>query len=98
MVLFYYSPFNHKGPYKINGVPLRRVNQAYVIATSTKVELGNSQVPAKFNDDYFKNKKADKKKKSEFFTEDKKVTIISLLHCKDISFNFLCLGKETITC
>ena len=60
------------GPYKINGVPIRRVNQAYVIATSTKVDLGNYQVPAKFNDDYFKHKKADKKKKSEFFTEDKK--------------------------
>ena len=27
------------GPYAINGVPLRRVNPAYVIATSTKVSL-----------------------------------------------------------
>jgi large subunit ribosomal protein L6e len=27
------------GPYAINGVPLKRVNSAYVIATSTKVPL-----------------------------------------------------------
>lgn len=32
------------GPYKVNGVPLRRVNQAYVIATSTKVELESIKV------------------------------------------------------
>jgi len=32
------------GPYKVNGVPLRRVNQAYVIATSTKVELDSFKV------------------------------------------------------
>lgn len=32
------------GPYKVNGVPLRRVNQAYVIATSTKVELEGIKV------------------------------------------------------
>lgn len=27
------------GPYKVNGVPLRRINQAYVIPTSTTVDL-----------------------------------------------------------
>ena len=32
------------GPYKVNGVPLRRVNQAYVIATSTKINLGDFKV------------------------------------------------------
>jgi large subunit ribosomal protein L6e len=32
------------GPYKANGVPLRRVNQAYVIATSTKIELPGFEV------------------------------------------------------
>ena len=34
------------GPYKVNGVPLRRVNQAYVIATSTKIGLGDFKVCA----------------------------------------------------
>lgn len=32
------------GPYKINGVPLRRVNQAYVIATSTSIDLCDFKV------------------------------------------------------
>ncbi len=27
------------GPYQVNGVPLRRINQSYCIATSTKVNL-----------------------------------------------------------
>lgn len=36
------------GPFKINGVPLRRVNQAYVIATSTKVDLASFQVSTVF--------------------------------------------------
>jgi hypothetical protein len=35
------------GPYKINGVPFRRVNQAYVIATSTKIDLGDFKVRTK---------------------------------------------------
>eukprot|EP00013_Stygamoeba_regulata_P029517 CAMPEP_0177646454 /NCGR_PEP_ID=MMETSP0447-20121125/9782_1 /TAXON_ID=0 /ORGANISM="Stygamoeba regulata, Strain BSH-02190019" /LENGTH=181 /DNA_ID=CAMNT_0019148987 /DNA_START=147 /DNA_END=692 /DNA_ORIENTATION=+ len=34
------------GPYKVNGVPLRRVDQAYVIATSTKVNVAGADVSA----------------------------------------------------
>jgi large subunit ribosomal protein L6e len=32
------------GPFKVNGVPLRRVNQAYVIATSTKLDVTSLEV------------------------------------------------------
>ena len=32
------------GPFKVNGVPLRRVNQAYVIATSTRVDVSAVEV------------------------------------------------------
>ena len=35
------------GPFKFNGVPLRRVNQAYAIATSTKIDLGDFKVCAR---------------------------------------------------
>lgn len=32
------------GPFKVNGVPLKRVNQAYVIATSTRLDLCELEV------------------------------------------------------
>merc|ERR1712205_81535 len=62
------------GPYAINGVPLRRVNQAYVIATSTKVDVSKLKAD-KFVDSYFgkaKVPKAQKKKKTgdDFFAEE----------------------------
>nr|CAN77630.1 hypothetical protein VITISV_029426 [Vitis vinifera] len=50
------------GSFKINGVPLRRVNQAYVIATSTKVDIPKVNVE-KFDDKYFA-KKVQKKRRS----------------------------------
>uniref|UniRef100_A0A2P2LJA9 60S ribosomal protein L6 n=1 Tax=Rhizophora mucronata TaxID=61149 RepID=A0A2P2LJA9_RHIMU len=60
------------GPFKINGVPLRRVNQAYVIATSTKVDISGVNVD-KFDDKYFAKQVEKKKKKGqgEFFEADK---------------------------
>lgn len=64
------------GPYAVNGVPIRRVNPAYVIATSTKVDLSSIEIPSKLDDAYFKRSKpakTEKKKKdeeSEFFSVD----------------------------
>merc|ERR1712076_23307 len=40
------------GPFKINGVPMRRVNQKYVLATTTKLDI-NVAVPERVNDKYF---------------------------------------------
>ncbi|XP_009352593.2 60S ribosomal protein L6 [Pyrus x bretschneideri] len=60
------------GPFKINGVPLRRVNQSYVIATSTKVDISGLNVE-KFDDKYFAKEVEKKKKKGEgeFFETEK---------------------------
>ena len=59
------------GPYGVNGVPVKRVNQCYVIATSQKVDVSGVDV-AKFNDAYFKKPAKDRSKKSEadFFAEE----------------------------
>ncbi|XP_078437955.1 large ribosomal subunit protein eL6-like [Wolffia australiana] len=63
------------GPFKVNGVPLRRVNQAYVIGTSTKVDISGVNVD-KFDDKYFTKevKKNKKKTEGEFFEAEKKET------------------------
>merc|ERR1712127_648140 len=58
------------GPYKINGVPLRRVNQAYVIGTSTKINVSGADV-SKIDDAYFArvaSKSAEGE--GEFFAND----------------------------
>ncbi|KAF3450129.1 hypothetical protein FNV43_RR06209 [Rhamnella rubrinervis] len=60
------------GPFKINGVPLRRVNQSYVIATSTKVDISGVSLDM-FDDKYFAKEAKNKKKKGEgeFFEAEK---------------------------
>merc|ERR1712225_119691 len=64
------------GPYKVNGVPLRRVPQSYVIATSTKVDTSKVSVPDSVNDALFKKPKSAKKKDDElFFEKDKESSI-----------------------
>jgi len=55
------------GPYKINGVPLRRINQRYVISTSTRVPLTGVDA-SKLDDAFFLKKSTDaaaKKKKKD---------------------------------
>lgn len=47
------------GPYNVNGVPLRRVNQRYIIATSTKVSVAGVDA-SKIEDAFFAREKVAK--------------------------------------
>lgn len=62
------------GPFKINGVPLKRVDQAYVIGTSAKVDVSSVKLE-KFTDAYFaknQDKKAKATEKELFGNGEKK--------------------------
>ena len=65
------------GPYALNGVALRRVDQSYVIATQTKFKIEEFALPKEVNDAYFRRKKAKPKKGKEslFAGEEKKSEI-----------------------
>ena len=57
------------GPYKYNGVPLKRVNAAYVIPTQTKVDVKG--VADQINDDLFKKVDLKRENEKDFFEEPK---------------------------
>merc|ERR1712157_627142 len=56
------------GPYAVNGVPTRRVNQAYVIATETKIDVSSVDV-SKYDDSYFKGAKKEKTSGDSMFKD-----------------------------
>ena len=55
------------GPYKLNGVPLKRVNQAYVLPTCTKVELAD--VAKDVTDELFKKVDVKRENEKDFFED-----------------------------
>ena len=64
------------GPYKVNRVPVRRVHQHFVIATSTRLNIEKVEVPANIDDAYFRRirQKRPKKAEGDIFAKKKKVT------------------------
>ncbi|KAF2116316.1 ribosomal protein L6e-domain-containing protein [Lophiotrema nucula] len=60
------------GPFRSNGVPLRRVNHRYVIATSTTVDISgvdNEVLDKASKDEYWAREKREGKGEDDFFKE-----------------------------
>nr|CDS30759.1 60s ribosomal protein l6 [Hymenolepis microstoma] len=68
------------GPFKYNGVPLRRVNQRYVIATKTSLKMKNVKIPANVNDEFFRRQDLKSKKTDDkiFAEDEKKYTVTDI--------------------
>ncbi|KAJ5247176.1 60S ribosomal protein L6-B [Penicillium chermesinum] len=75
------------GPFKINGVPIRRVNSRYVIATSKRVDISSvdQKVLEKISaPDYFtKEKKAEKKTEEAFFKQGRSPRYVASARATD---------------
>merc|ERR1712066_775351 len=61
------------GPMKLNGCPMRRINQIYLLATENALDVSGVKLPEHVNDDYFKHAKPEKVKKADgdIFTSKK---------------------------
>merc|ERR1711902_262025 len=71
------------GPFAVNGVPLRRVSQRFVIVTSTKLDVSSLSGLEDVEDAYFKKSKSAKskskdKKEKQKLPENKKKTQLGI--------------------
>lgn len=91
------------GPFKINGVPLRRVNARYVISTSGKVDISSidaATLEKVSAPEYFTKEKAKEKKTEEAFfkqgekPEKKKITSARAADQKAIDQSLLATIKK----
>lgn len=84
------------GPFKLNGVPLRRVNARYVIATSAKVDIKgiDDKVLEKASEtEYFtREKKAEKKGEEAFFKQGEKPEVRLFLDMSTTFIVWVCVG------
>ncbi len=67
------------GPYKLNGVPLKRVNQAYVIPTKTSVGLGSIKHLDTIGDDSFTLVDNSIENRTDFFEAPETKRVIKYL-------------------
>merc|ERR1719495_2845365 len=57
------------GPYKVNGCPMRRVNQKYLLATSTQIDVSGVKIPDNKKEEYA----ASEQRKADQVTVDNQV-------------------------
>ena len=72
------SASSRLGPHKLNGVPLRRINQIYVIGTSTKLDLAAANFE-NLDDPFFKRVRPAKKNADKDIFDAKK-EVRAMLH------------------